>query len=97
MVFGNAPLSVGTAPADAIKRRHGDAETVGGQARSLLRTEAQRMRFDAQWRFADYRSESAGESLSRVIIYGARGPVGQDALVREERCEDAVRRHDRSD
>lgn len=142
MVFGSEPLSTGTAPADAIKRRHGDAETVAGQARGLLRTAAQRIRFDAQWRFADSRSESAGESLSRALIHeagfvvpdlqyrvltatgelvartdfywdeirltaefdglakytgrlarlGAAGPVGQDALVREKRREDAVRR-----
>jgi hypothetical protein len=68
-VFGSEPLSVGTPPADAIKRDHPAPDDMADWARGLLRTEAQRTRFDAQWQFADARSESAGESLSRAIIH----------------------------
>lgn len=68
-VFGSGPLSVGTVPADAIRRRQQEADGLADRARELLRTEAQRTRFDAQWQFADPRSESAGESLSRAIIH----------------------------
>ncbi|QCU77071.1 hypothetical protein E7744_01670 [Citricoccus sp. SGAir0253] len=141
-VFGTEPLSTGTPAADAIKRKHPAAAAVAAQARTLLRTGAQRTRFDAQWDFADARAESVGESLSRAVIHeegfvvpelqyevrsvtggliartdscweairlvgefdglvkytgrlarpGATGPVGHDALVREKRREDAVRR-----
>lgn len=141
-VFGSGPLSLGTVPADAIRRRRQEADGLADRARELLRTGAQRTRFDAQWQFADARSESAGESLSRAIIHeegfvvpdlqyavlnsagvlvgrtdfyweairltaefdgltkytgrlarpGADGPAGQDALIREKRREDAIRR-----
>jgi hypothetical protein len=68
-VFGSEALSLGTAPADAIKRSHPAADDAAGLARELLPSAAQRTRFDAQWEFADARSESAGESLSRAIIH----------------------------
>ncbi|MBB5750231.1 type IV toxin-antitoxin system AbiEi family antitoxin domain-containing protein [Micrococcus sp. TA1] len=71
LVFGSEPLSTGTAAADAIMRDHAAADLMAGRARELLPSAAQRTRFDAQWAFADARSESVGESLSRAVIHEA--------------------------
>ncbi|GAA1124460.1 hypothetical protein GCM10009670_14760 [Citricoccus alkalitolerans] len=81
-VFGREPLRVGTAPADALKRlavsSSADAVDVKSsyqvessvqEARHVLRTGAERTRFERQWDFADGLAESPGESLSRALIH----------------------------
>ncbi|NUL48870.1 hypothetical protein F7P69_27250 [Cellulosimicrobium funkei] len=64
------PLLVSSAPADAVKRRHGAwATTFPDLVEPLITTEADRRRLDAAWSFADGRAESPGESLSRAAVH----------------------------
>ncbi|MEV4902434.1 hypothetical protein AB0K08_13970 [Citricoccus sp. NPDC055426] len=69
-VLIHEPLMVSTAPADAVKRRHGAwATTFSERAEPLMTTTTAHRRFQAAWSFADGRAESPGESLSRATIH----------------------------
>lgn len=69
-VMRTGDLQLAVPPLNAYLRRHpqGGPEALQ-QLRETLLTQAQRLRFDAVLSFADARSESAGESLSRVVIH----------------------------
>lgn len=69
-VLGTEPLDVSVTPADALKARHGGlAPALADRALELLPTARLRNTFATSWTFADARSESAGESLSRARIH----------------------------
>lgn len=67
-------MAFGVIAADSARRGVGMLESAVGrediaQVEPLLRTGAMRSRFGAAWNFSDPRSESAGESYSRVLIH----------------------------
>lgn len=56
-------------PLDAYLHRHPDGLTTVTELRDTLPSRAQKFRFDSVLALADARAESAGESLSRVVIH----------------------------
>lgn len=69
-VLSSEPLDVSVTPADVLKARLGGrAPALVEQALATLPTARSRKRFTDAWAFADGRSESAGESLSRARIH----------------------------
>lgn len=69
-VLSSEPLDVSVTPADALKTRYGGrAPTLADKALRGLPTLWLRRSFSHAWAFADGRSESAGESLSRARIH----------------------------
>lgn len=68
------PMASGVIAADSARRGDGLLDSAVGpesvaRAEPLLRTGPMRSRFGAAWNFSDPRSESAGESYSRVLIH----------------------------
>lgn len=68
-VFSSEPPDVSVTPADVLKAGHDERIAVlAEQALKRLPTVRLRSNFTDTWAFADGRSESPGESLSRARI-----------------------------
>lgn len=62
-------LELAVPPLDAYLHRHPDGLATVTELRDTLPSQAQKLRFDSVLALADARAESAGESLSRVVIH----------------------------
>lgn len=69
IAFSQEPVTVTAPAADALARRGAVLDSLAVLARTLLSGREALRRFDETLRFADGRSESAGESLSRALIH----------------------------